>query len=130
MTGKGKSETAILYEDLTYAVIGCAQRVHRALGPGFPESVYQKAMGHELMKTGIPFHSQARFEVAYDGVLCGEFRVDLCVDEKVIVELKAAESLARQHEAQTLAYLKAADLRLALLVNFGEPSLKVRRFAN
>jgi len=118
----------IVHKELSYAVVGCAQRVHAALGPGFPESIYHKALAHELTKAKIPFESQARFEVAYDGVALGEFRVDLFEDGKIVVEVKAAESLCKQHEAQTLAYLKASRTELAILMNFGEASLNVRRF--
>ena len=118
----------IVHKELSYAVVGCAQRVHAALGPGFPESIYHKALAHELAKAKIPFQSEARFEVAYDGVVLGEFRVDLFVDGKIVLEVKAAESLCKQHEAQTLAYLKASRTELAILMNFGEASLNVRRF--
>jgi GxxExxY protein len=118
----------IVHKELSYAVVGCAQRVHTALGPGFPEAVYQRALSHELAKAGIPFQAQARFEVAYDGCPCGEFRVDMYVDEKIVLELKAADGLCKQHEAQSLAYLKATGARLAILINFGEQSLNFRRF--
>lgn len=120
----------IIHKELSYAVVGCAQRVHAELGPGFPESVYQRALSHELAKAGIPFQSQARFEVSYDRVLCGEFRVDFHVDEKIILEIKAAEAVCREHEAQVLAYLKATGAELAILLNFGEPSLRVKRFVS
>ena len=120
----------ILHKELSYTVVGCAQRVHRELGPGFPEAVYQKALAHELVKTKVPFLSQARFEVGYDGVLCGEFRVDFHVDEKLIIEIKAVAALCDEHVAQLLAYLKASGLRLGLLMNFGQKSLKVQRLAN
>jgi len=124
------ASTAIVHTELSYRVVGCAQRVHAELGPGFPEAVYQKALGHELAKSQIPFQSQARFEVAYDGVLCGEFRVDVDVDDKVIIEIKAVETLCREHVAQLLAYLKASGRELGLFMNFGEASLRVQRLAN
>lgn len=117
---------AIVHKELSYDVVGCAQRVHTALGPGFPEAVYQNALCHEIEKAGIPFHPQAGFEVSYDGVLCGRFRVDVLVDGKIILELKAVESLCKQHEAQTLAYLRASGVNLAMLMNFGEPRLAVK----
>ncbi len=123
-------EAKIIHKELSYSVIGCAQRVHTVLGPGFPESVYQKALGRELVKTQIPFESQARLEVAYDGFLCGQFRVDMFIDKKIIVELKAVEALCKGHEAQILAYLKATGANLGLLINFGEASLKFKRFVN
>jgi len=104
--------------------------VHGGLGPGFPEAVYQKALAHELAKAEVPFQSQAEFEVAYDEVLCGEFRTDFFVDGKIIIEIKAAESLCPAHVAQLLAYLKASGMELGLLMNFGEPRLTVQRLAN
>jgi len=121
---------ALVHEDLSYEIIGCAQRVHAALGPGFPETVYHKALAHELIKAKIPFQSQAEFEVAYDSVVCGRFRADLFVKDRIILELKAVEALCKEHEAQALAYLKATGCRVALLLNFGEKSLTVRRFVN
>jgi len=120
----------ILYKELSYALVGCAQRVHSELGPGFPEKVYDKALAHELAKTRIAFQAQARFEVSYDGIACGEFRVDFYVDGKIIVEIKAAEAICKQHEAQVLAYLKASGAHLAILLNFGEASLRVKRFVS
>ena len=118
----------IVYKDLSYAIVGCAQRVHAGVGPGFPEAVYHRALSHELVKSEIPFLSQAEFEVAYDRTICGRFKSDMFVDEKIILELKAVERLCEQHEAQTLAYLKASGAKLALLMNFGEKSLRFKRF--
>ena len=117
----------MLHGELSYRIIGCAQRVHGELGPGLPESVYQRALSTELVAQKIPFEAEARFPVAYKGTLCGEFRVDLCVDEKVIVELKAVEALCDQHEAQLLTYPRAGGLRVGLLLNFGQPRLAVKR---
>lgn len=113
---------------LSYEVVGCAQRVHAALGPGLPEAVYQHALCHELAKAHIPFQAQARFEVVYDGAVCGEFRADVYVSEKIILELKAVEAVCQQHEAQTLACLKASNARVGILINFGEVGLKTKRF--
>jgi len=117
----------IVHKELSYAVVGCAQRVHAALGPGFPEGVYENAVCVELAEAGIPFRPQASYELRYKDVLCGSFRVDVAVDEKIILELKAVEALAPQHSAQLLAYLKASGLRLGLLMNFGETRLRVER---
>jgi GxxExxY protein len=113
--------------ELAYRLIGCAQKVHRQLGPGFPETVYQRALCHEMAKAKIPFESEKLIEVFYDGVICGQFRLDALVDGKVIVELKALDGLNDQHLAQAISYLKAAGLGLGLLVNFGQKSLEVKR---
>lgn len=117
----------VLYRDLSYRIVGCAQRVHTALGPGFPERVYQRALSLELAKQKIPFEIERQCEVFYDGVCCGDFRVDFLIEGCVILELKAAECLGDEHVAQALAYLKATGLRLAILLNFGAKSLEHRR---
>ena len=117
----------IRHKELSFRIVGCAQRVHSALGPGFPEKIYQRALCCELMKTSIPFESQQPVEVYYDGNLCGEFQLDLLVDEKVIVELKSAEGLCDAHVAQAITYLKATGKDLAILINFGQPGLVFKR---
>ena len=115
---------------LTYELIGAAQKVHRTLGPGFAESVYHKALSKELMLLGVPFASQKEYEVFYEGTLCGSYRPDLVVRDEVVVELKAVAALAKEHRMQTISYLKASGLTRALLINFGETSLEVRRLKN
>ena len=116
-----------LHEDITYAVIGCAQKVHGSLGPGFPESVYERALSQELMLRRIPFETQRPYEVWYGGACCGQFRLDLLVEGKVVVELKAVGNLIGDHLAQTLSYLKVTGLRVGLLLNFGKKSLQTQR---
>ncbi len=119
--------TEIRHKDLSYRIVGCAQKVHRNLGPGFPEAVYQRALCHELAKAKIPFQCEKPVEVFYDGVLCGQFRIDILADEKVILELKAIDALNGEHIAQALSYLKATGLDLAILLNFGRKSLETKR---
>lgn len=128
--GGRKVQGGLVDEHLSYAVIGCAQRVHAALGSGSPESAYQRASALELMKSNVPFQSQAELEVCYDDAVCGRFRVDILVQGRMVPELKAAEKLCKVHEAQILAYLKASGIPVGLLMNFGQPSLAVKRFAN
>ena len=113
---------------LTYQIIGAAQKVHRALGPGFTERTYHQALCKELMMCSLAFESEHEYEVYYEGVLCGTYRSDLTVDETVIVELKAVAELAKEHRMQTISYLKASGLPIALLLNFGSTSLESRRF--
>lgn len=113
----------------TYAIIGAAMRVHRELGCGFLEAVYQEAMQVELRGLGLPFESQREFHVRYRGrPLDGRYRADLVCYGHVLVELKALQRLTGTEEAQVINYLKAAKLRLGLLINFGRPSLEYRRF--
>jgi GxxExxY protein len=107
------------------SVVDAAFRVHSALGPGLLESVYEVCLCHELRKQGTPFVAQQVLPVVYDGVrLDAGLRVDLLVDESVVVELKAVEKTLPIHEAQLLTYLKLADKRLGLLVNFNVPLIR------
>jgi len=116
-----------LYKDLTYAIIGAAMEVHRILGPGFLESVYEEALAHEFDLQGIPYQRQAKLAVQYKGVVAGEFRADFLVDGKVVVELKAIKALTGGDEAQLLNYLKGTGYRVGLLLNFGADSLEHKR---
>lgn len=109
---------------LAYAVIGAAIEVHRGLGPGFLESVYQGALCVELRLRTIPFRSQTVVSVNYKGQTVGEGRLDLLVGNALIVELKAVETLAPIHSAQLLSYLKMTGHPLGLLINFNVPILK------
>ena len=119
--------TELLYEDLTFAIIGAAMEVHKILGPGYLEAVYQATLVHKLTLRGISFEQLQRLPVRYKGVLVGEYMADLVVAEKLIVELKAVSALNASHEAQALNYLAATSMRLALLLNFGARSLQHKR---
>ncbi len=115
----------LLEEELTAKIIGAAIEVHRALGPGLLESVYEECLSHELRLRGIPFSRQVPLPLVYKGVLLeAGCRVDLVVSETVIVELKAAERLLPVHEAQLLTYLRLSGLRVGLLINFNVSVLK------
>ncbi|MFI4859891.1 MAG: GxxExxY protein [Phycisphaerales bacterium JB063] len=111
-------------DSLAHRVIGAAIAVHRVLGPGHLESVYEKAMCVELTGLGIKYVAQHRFQVNYEGVDVGESRVDLLVENALVVELKAIEQFAPIHSAQVLAYLKGLNLHLGLLINFNVMLLK------
>ncbi len=110
-------------ERLAREVLLCAVEVHRVLGPGFLERVYESAMAHELEANGLAFVRQCKLPIRYKGHALGEMRVDLLVEGKLIVEIKSVESMASLHIAQTLAYLKASCLPLGLLINFNVPVL-------
>lgn len=116
---------------ITNQIIAAAIRVHRALGPGFGESVYERAMIVELTASGLPFQSQACFRIEYSGQTVGELRLDMVVAGAVVVEFKAVDAIAPIHRAQVLSYLRATGFRLAILINFNVPLLKdgIRRFA-
>ena len=109
---------------LANKVIGAAIEVHRLLGPGYLESVYEEALCVELQQQKIAFVRQSPIAVNYKGVKVGEGRLDLLVENRLIVELKAVEALAPIHRAQVISYLKATKLQLGLLINFNAPILK------
>ncbi|HEY4416002.1 MAG TPA: GxxExxY protein [Verrucomicrobiae bacterium] len=113
--------------DLAGKVIGLAMKVHSTLGAGFLESVYHKVLIHELQKAGISFESEKPLTVLYDGILVGEFVADLLVENKLIIELKAIQSLTAIHEAQTLNYLVATGKDTGLLINFGAERLEFKK---
>ena len=117
----------LLYKELTFAVIGAAMEVHKILGPGFLEAVYQSALARELILRGIPLEQQVRLPVSYKGVIVGEYIADFIIDGKLIVEIKAVSNFNSQHQAQAMHYLAATGCRLALLLNFGTGSLEHRR---
>jgi GxxExxY protein len=126
---QGRQERQVAEPDaeidrLAHAVIGAAIEVHRVLGPGFLESVYEQAVGVELGLRGISFQRQALAAVNYKGHSIGESRLDLFVDGKLVVELKAVDQLAPVHTAQVMSYLKATGYRLGLLINFNVVQLK------
>lgn len=112
----------------TYAVIGAAMEVHRELGCGFLEPVYQQSVAIELMARSIPFRREVKLPVRYKGQLLDtEYRADFVCFEAVLVELKALARLSNVEQAQVLNYLKATGLDVALLLNFGAPSLEWQR---
>jgi GxxExxY protein len=119
-------------EDLAALVIGAAIEVHRHLGPGLPESVYRKALSHELTLLGIPHATEDPVPIYYKEVLVGEGRIDLLAANRWIVELKAVEALTPVHKAQAVAYLQAKRFKLALLINFNVAILKdgIKRVIN
>ena len=110
--------------ELTKEILGAAIEVHRSLGPGLLESAYQACLCHELRLRDIPFRSQVDLPLQYKGVHldCG-YRIDLVINERVIVEVKSVEHLAPIHEAQLLTYLRLSGLRVGLLINFNVPVL-------
>jgi len=119
--------TEILFKELSFAVIGAAMEVHKVLGPGFLESVYQLALEKELSLRGVLFQHQVELPVFYKGDLVGIYKADLIIDNKIIVEIKGISALNASHQAQALHYLAATGLQLAIIINFGMSSLEYRR---
>ena len=118
-------------DELTHSIIGAAMEVHSNLGPGLLESVYENALCIELRERNLPHEQQKRIVVSYKGRQVGEFYADLVVAGRVIVELKSVREVAPIHEAQLITYLKLADIKTGLLINFNVVSLKsgVKRFS-
>ncbi len=113
--------------ETTRVIIGAAYEVHGELGPGFLEKVYEVALAQELTSRGVPVRCQAEIKVCYKGQPVGLYFADLLVDDVVICEIKAAGSIAPEHEAQLLHYLKATGTKVGLLLNFGSRRLQVKR---
>jgi GxxExxY protein len=111
-------------------IIGCAYAVSNTLGCGFLEKVYENALAHALRKEGLAVEQQRSLRVEYDGVVVGDYIADMVVEDRVLVEVKAVRSLDEVHLAQCMNYLKATDMRLCLLMNFGAPKVTVKRIIN
>jgi GxxExxY protein len=119
------------HKDLTDKIIKIFYRVYSRLGYGFLEKIYENAMMIELKKEGIPASPQFAIQVSYENEVIGEYFADILVDHKVIVEVKAAKSLTAESEAQLLNYLKATQMEVGLLLNFGpRPEIKRKTFDN
>ncbi|MEI9920009.1 MAG: GxxExxY protein [Bacteroidota bacterium] len=119
--------------ELSYKIIGVAFKLHSQLGPGLLESAYESAFAFDLLNEGLEVRRQYPISFIYKGIkLESAYRVDLMIDDKVLIEMKSVEALAPVHYAQTLTYLRLADKRLALLINFNEKSLKsgIHRIVN
>jgi len=116
----------MIEEELTGKIIACAYEVHKKLGSGFLEKVYENAMVIELKKQSLNIEQQASIKVWYDGQVVGDYSADLFVEEKVVVELKAVQNLIKEHEVQLVNYLTATGINIGLLINFGS-SVQVRR---
>ncbi len=117
-----------LYKELTHEIIGAAMEVHKELGSGFLEYVYEEALCYELRLRNISFTRQPELDIHYKGYLIPrKYRADLVVDDKVTVEVKATSGLTEVDKAQLLHYLRATEFRIGLLLNFGTKSLEKKR---
>ena len=121
----------LIHEEESYKIIGACMNVHKVLGKGFLESVYSEALEKELIKAEVPYKKQHRLRISYNGELLDKYFIAdfLCFD-KIIVEIKATEFIHKNMEAQVINYLKATKSEVGLLINFGEKSLKWKRFIN
>ena len=121
----------LLLKKEVFNIIGCAMEVHKELGPGFLESVYQEALEIEFQKQGIPYIKELELNVFYKGIkLNKRFSADFACYDCIMVELKALSQFTGEHEQQILNYLKTTRTKVGVLINFGTPSLEYKRFVN
>jgi GxxExxY protein len=118
------------FESLSKKVIGAAIKVHKELGPGFLESIYEEALKMQLSEENMRCESQKEIKVMYHGKEVGTHRLDLVIENKIIVELKAIKELIDAHFAQLRSYLNATGLKVGLLLNFAKPTLEIKRIVN
>lgn len=118
------------YKELTYKIIGCAMEVHKQLGNGFQEVIYQRALAIEMKMQGINFSREHEMQIQYKGFEIGTRRVDFFVEDKIMVEIKALINLEDVHLAQAMNYVEAYNLEIGLLINFGAKSLQHKRVHN
>ena len=114
--------------ELSYKINGAVFEVNRVLGYGFLEKVYENALFFELNKLGLKVEQQVPISIEYKGKIVGEYFADILVEDKIILELKALDTLQKIHEAQILNYLKATGIKLGMLVNFTYPKAEIKRF--
>lgn len=119
-----------LYADITEKIIASSMKIHRYLGNGFQEVIYQRCLAIEFEKIGLHFEREKEQSIYYEGIAVGTRRVDFLVEEKVLVELKAVTQIENVHLAQAINYIEAFELEVGLLINFGTTSLQYRRVQN
>ena len=120
----------MVYEELTGKILEACFEVSKELGIGFVESVYEKALMVALKQKGLQVENQVPLQVKFRGVVVGQFYADLLIEGKVLVELKAVSNFVNEHFAQIINYLKAIEIEVGLIVNFGSPKIQYRRFNN
>ncbi len=121
---KNPASSSLLYPELTYELRGIFYDVYNTLGPGFREETYRQAVMRELRRHNIPFTTEQTFPIEFKGEIIDQYRADLVIDGKIVVELKAATEMPKRFEAYLLSYLKASKLRIGFLVNFGALTCK------
>ena len=119
----------LLHEELTYKIIGILYKVHSSLGCGFTEKMYQRAIEVEFTNAGLRYEVEKEIEIAYDGRSIGKHRLDMVVENRIIVELKATDRLPKVFREQLISQLKASPYEVGLLVNFGASKLQYLRLA-
>ncbi len=120
----------LVFKELTHKIIGCAMEVHRVLGPGFQEYIYQRALAIEMRNAGIRFEEEFELSIFYKGEKIGLRRVDFWIEQKISLEIKAKSELDNTHLAQAINYIEASNIETGLLINFGASSLQFKRIHN
>lgn len=126
----GMSAGKLKYSELTGQIIGCAMKVHRYFGPGFPEIVYKRALMIELEKIGLDYKQEVEKDIIYECRLISKRRLDLIVQNIILAELKARKEIDNGDYNQMINYLRVFGMEVGLLLNFGGPSLQYKRFVN
>ena len=124
------AKTAKELNELSHRIIGIAIDIHKKLGPGFQEKIYEQVLLKEFERAGIRFEKQKVIRVEYNGTSLGNQRVDLLIDDQIIVEIKACKRIIPLFRDQAISYLKTADKRLGLIPNFGRSKLEIKRVVN
>lgn len=125
------TDNKMIHSDITERIIKCFYEVYNILGYGFLEKVYENALFNELIQSGLSCERQKKIEVHYKNYFVGEYYADIIVEDKIILELKAAEAICEEHEFQLINYLKATNIEVGLLLNFGKkPEIRRKIFTN
>ncbi|MCB0755162.1 MAG: GxxExxY protein [Flavobacteriales bacterium] len=124
------NKTDLLYPELSYQIMGCAFDVHNELGGGLLEKVYQKALAVSFKNRNINFKEQAHFPIVFEGEKVGTGYFDFLVDEKIVVELKRTQHFSRKQIEQVVSYLKQSNLKLGILIHFGQEQVRYKRIIN
>jgi GxxExxY protein len=127
---KGEKKDKYHFEELSNIVIGAAIKVHKELGPGFLESIYEEALKILLTENNISFEKQKEIKITFHGSEIGVHRLDLLIENQIILELKAVKELLDIHMAQLRSYLQATGLKTGLLINFARPKIQIKRIVN
>lgn len=116
--------------EITKRIIGIAIKVHKTLGSGFIEKIYEKAINYELSRNGLGYQNQKIIKVQYENLLLGNQRIDFLIENEIIVEIKSVSEINQIHSAQMLSYLKSIHKKIGLILNFAKPTLEIKRVIN
>ena len=126
-TQMNTNKNELIYKELSFKIVGLAMQVHNTLGFGFLEKIYENSLMVLLKREGITAKQQAPITVYFEGENVGEYFADILIEDKIVLELKSADNIVNAHRAQTLNYLKATGLSLAIILNFGKERLEYER---